>query len=163
MTRKLPVSVLVVVHTAGREALLIERAARPGFWQSVTGSLERADEPHAEAARRELLEETGIEAQLRDLRRWNLAYTFEIFAQWRDRFVPGTTHNTEHVFSLGLPARVPVRLAPAEHTASLWLPWREAAAKCFSWSNRDAIRILGMCSENSSEHSSENSPNPCAR
>ena len=90
-------------------------------------------------------EETGIAARPADLRRWNLAYTFEIFAQWRRRFVPGTTHNTEHVFSLELPQRAPVVLAPDEHVASLWLPWQEAAGKCFSWSNRDAIRILGQC------------------
>jgi dihydroneopterin triphosphate diphosphatase len=145
VTPKLPLSVLVVVHTAALEVLLLERATRPGFWQSVTGSLDRADEPPAEAARRELREETGIEARPEDLRRWNLAYTFEIFSQWRHRFVPGTSHNTEHVFSLALPARVPVALAPAEHTASLWLPWDAAAVKCFSWSNRDAIRILGQC------------------
>jgi len=140
---KLPLSVLVVVHTAGREVLLLERAARAGFWQSVTGSLESTDEPAAEAARREVLEETGIEARAQDYRRWSLAYTFEIFPQWRDRFAPGTTHNTEQVFSLALPARIPVALAPAEHVAHCWLPWREAAAKCFSWSNRDAILILG--------------------
>ncbi len=144
MKPKLPVSVLVVLHTAGREVLLLERAARPGFWQSVTGSLDRVDEPAAEAARREVREETGIEARPQDFRRWPLAYTFEIFPQWRDRFAPGTTHNTEHLFSLELPARAPVTLAPAEHSASLWLPWQEAAARCFSWSNRDAIRLLGL-------------------
>ncbi len=155
MTPKLPVSVLVLVHTTGREVLLLERATRPGFWQSVTGSLDRTDEPAAEAARRELREETGIDARPQDLKRWALAYTFEIFPEWRHRFVPGTTHNTEQVFSLELPARVPVALAPAEHTASQWLAWEEAAAKCFSWSNRDAIRILGTCSEKS--------PGPCAR
>jgi dihydroneopterin triphosphate diphosphatase len=145
VTLKLPVSVLVVVHTAGREVLLLERASRRGFWQSVTGSLDRADEPPAEAARRELREETGLDARPQDVRCWNLAYTFEIFPEWRHRFVPGTTYNTEHVFSVRLPVRVPVTLAPDEHVASLWLPWDAAAAKCFSWSNRDAIRILGQC------------------
>jgi dihydroneopterin triphosphate diphosphatase len=142
---KLPVSVLVLVHTAALDVLLLERSARSGFWQSVTGSIERADEPLGEAARRELREETGIEARPQDLRRWNLAYTFEIFPHWRRRFAPGTTHNTEHVFSLELAARVAVRLAPDEHAASLWLPWAEATRKCFSWSNRDAIGILGQC------------------
>jgi dihydroneopterin triphosphate diphosphatase len=148
VTPKLPVSVLVVVHTAGGEVLLLERAARSGFWQSVTGSLDRMDEPAAQAARREVLEETGIEAPQRHFRRWPLAYSFEIFPEWRHRFVPGTTHNTEYVFSLELPARVPVALAPAEHTASQWLTWKEAAAKCFSWSNRDAIGILGSSRDN---------------
>jgi len=95
---------------------------------------------HWEASFREM-----IPSQPQQLRRWNLAYTFEIYPQWRHRFAPGTTHNTEHVFSLALPQRVPVTLAPDEHVASLWLPAREAAAKCFSWSNRDAIGMLGAC------------------
>lgn len=142
MTLKIPVSVLVVVHTRELEALLIERAARPGYWQSVTGSLERPDEPLEAAARRELREETGLESPPDGLQRWNLTYTFEIYPEWRHRFAPGTTHNVEHVFSLELPGRVPVTLAAEEHTASQWLPWREAAARCFSWSNRDAIRML---------------------
>jgi dATP pyrophosphohydrolase len=139
---KLPVSVLVVVHTAAGEVLLMERAARPGFWQSVTGSLDRMDESPQAAAGRELLEETGIDPARGSLQRWPLCYTFEIFAQWRHRFAAGTTHNTEHVFGFRLPGVLPVTLAPDEHVASLWLPWREAAAKCFSWSNRDAIGML---------------------
>jgi len=145
VTPKLPVSVLVLVHTAALEVLLLERAARPGYWQSVTGSLESSAEAPAAAALRELREETGIEAPPEHLRRWNLVYTFEIYSQWRQRFAPGITHNTEHVFSVRLPGRVPVALAPEEHSASLWLPWSKAAARCFSWSNRDAIQILGQC------------------
>lgn len=143
MTPKLPISVLVLVHTAEREVLLLERAARAGFWQSVTGSLDRLDEPLEAAAAREVLEETGIEASTGRLERWNVVYTFEIYKHWRHRFAPGVERNTEHVFALTLPERAAVRLAPDEHVAFTWLPWREAAAKCFSWSNRDAIVMLG--------------------
>ena len=140
---KLPVSVLVVVHTEEREVLLLERASRAGFWQSVTGSLDRPDEPLALAAAREAREETGIDAASGVLSRWPIANTFEIYARWRHRFAPGVTHNTEHVFGLKLARRLPVTLAPDEHVAFRWLPWREAASQCFSWSNRDAIVLLG--------------------
>lgn len=143
MSHKLPVSVLVLVHTAQGEVLLLERSLRPGYWQSVTGSLDRLDEPLAAAAAREVREETGIDAAAGRLERWNVVYTFEIYRQWRHRFAPGVIHNVEHVFALELAARVPVTMAPDEHTAFEWLPWREAAAKCFSWSNRDAIVMLG--------------------
>jgi dATP pyrophosphohydrolase len=142
MNAKLPVSVLVIVHTPALDVLLLERAARPGYWQSVTGSLDRLDEPLEEAALRELHEETGVDAAPTSVERWNVAYTFEIYEQWRHRFAPGTTHNIEHAFSVQLPAPRAVELATAEHTAYRWLPWRDAVKQCFSWSNRDAIRML---------------------
>lgn len=142
MSLKLAVSVLVVVHTPQLDVLLLERAGRPGYWQSVTGSIERPDEPLAQAALRELREETGIDAAPGRLSSLEVTNTFEIYAEWRHRFVPGTTHNIEHVFSLELPRRVEVRVAPDEHTAWAWLPWEAAAGRCFSWSNKDAIRVL---------------------
>jgi dATP pyrophosphohydrolase len=142
MTAKIPVSVLVVVHTAELDVLLLERRRFAGYWQSVTGSLDAPQEPLETAAMREVREETGIDAGRGVLTRWNVANTFEIYAQWRHRFAPGTFYNVEHVFGLRLAARTPVTLAPDEHVAHAWLPWREAAARCFSWSNRDAIMLL---------------------
>lgn len=141
MRYKKPVSVLVVIHTAALDVLLLERALHPGFWQSVTGSQED-DEPLFETARREVLEETGIEAAAADFIDWQLTNHYEIFAEWRHRYAPGITQNTEHVFSLCLPGQAAVSIAPDEHLGYRWLPWREAAAACFSWSNRDAILAL---------------------
>ena len=141
MTHKIPVSVLVVVHTADLKVLLLERADRPGFWQSVTGSQDPG-ETLVRTAQRELAEETGIAADPAELINWNRQNCFEIYPHWRDRYAPGVTHNTEHVFSLTLPVAQDVLLAPREHVAWLWLPWREAADRVFSWSNAEAIREL---------------------
>ena len=142
MSLKIPVSVLVVIHTPVLDVLLLERARMPGYWQSVTGSVERLDEPLEHTALREVREETGISVPPSDLLRWNVINTFRIWGQWSQRFAPGTTHNTEHVFSLKVADRVSVTLTADEHLAYLWLPWREAAQKCFSWSNREAIEML---------------------
>lgn len=138
---KRPVSVLVVIHTADLQVLLLERAAHPGYWQSVTGSQEEGESLHATATR-EVAEETGIVAPPGALCDWQEQRDFEIFAEWRHRYAPGVTHNTEHVFSLELPAPRPIRIAPAEHVAARWLPWRAAAEQCFSWTNRDSILAL---------------------
>ncbi len=138
---KRPVSVLVLMHTPQLQVLLLERAAHPGYWQSVTGSQE-AGEPLSATAIREVAEETGIAASFEDLQDWQITNRYEIFAEWRHRYAPGVLYNTEHVFSLQLAATAPVRIAVDEHLRYCWLPWREAAAKCFSWSNRDAILML---------------------
>jgi len=142
MAFKLPESVLVVVHTTALDVLLIERAANPGFWQSVTGSRE-PDDPDLEAtARRELLEETGL--SVGTLTDWRLTNRYEIWPQWRARYAPDVTHNVEHVFGFRVPQITVATLDPAEHTAQLWLPWQQAMEKVFSPTNRDAIRQLGQ-------------------
>lgn len=138
---KKPVSVLVLIHTPGLEVLLLERAAHPGFWQSVTGSQE-SDEQLAQTAVREVAEETGISAGPQDLDDWRLTNRYEIFPEWRHRYPPAVTENVEHVFSLLMPARVTVSVSPGEHLGYMWLPWQEAARAVFSWSNRDAILML---------------------
>jgi dATP pyrophosphohydrolase len=141
-TFKIPESVLVVIHTPAREVLLIERADNPGFWQSVTGSRDAPDEPLLHTAMREVLEETGIEAAARQFMDWSVSNIYEIYPAWRGRYAPGVTHNTEHVFSLCVPAGTHVRLSPREHTAYQWLPYLEAADRCFSPSNAEAILLL---------------------
>jgi len=139
---KIPISVLVLVYTADLDVLLLERADFIGHWQSVTGSQE-AGETLIATAERELAEETGIDARRHGgVVDWEHSNEYEIFPQWRHRYAPGTTSNTEHVFSLAVPKPVPVVLQPREHLAHVWLPWREAAARCFSWSNRAAIEAL---------------------
>lgn len=138
---KQPHSVLVLIHTATLDVLLLERAAHPGYWQSVTGSMEAGETP-LETACREVHEETGLAVEARALLDWRLSNRFEILPLWRHRYAPGVTHNLERVFSLCLPAPTPITLAPGEHRAQQWLPWREAARQCFSWTNRDAILML---------------------
>ena len=144
---KIPESVLVVVHTPFLDVLLIERADKPGYWQSVTGSKDLADEPLGDTCVREVAEETGIRIGSPEVPRsalvdWRLSNVYEIYPVWRHRYAPGVTHNTEHVFGLRVPAGTPVQLNPREHLAHLWLPWREAADRCFSPSNAEAILML---------------------
>ncbi len=138
---KIPVSVLVVIYTEDGQVLLMERADAPGFWQSVTGSQDEG-ETLIETAIREVREETGLDARKFDLTSWDIETRYEIYERWRHRYAPGVTHNTEHVFGLGLPAPQPVVLAPREHLRYVWLPWEKAAERCFSASNAAAIRLL---------------------
>lgn len=138
---KRPVSILVLIHTPDLRVLLLERAAIPGFWQSVTGSQE-GGETLEQTAIRETAEETGIDARQFALVDWHLSNRFEIYQRWRSRYPPGTTHNTEHVYSLCVDEALPVILSDEEHVDFVWLPWQEAAEKVFSWTNRAAIRML---------------------
>lgn len=138
MSYKRPVSTLVVIYTADLDVLLLERADHPGYWQSVTGSCDEGELPLATAAR-EVLEETGLQAEQYKLSDWHYQNEYEIYPHWRHRYAPGITQNIEHVFGLELPARQSIYLSPREHLQYVWLPWQEAAEKCFSPSNRDAV------------------------
>lgn len=142
MAHKQPISVLVLIHTPALEVLLLERADKPGYWQSVTGSREN-EESLRETAIREVQEETGLDAEQYNLVDWQLSNEYEIFMHWRHRYAPGVTHNIEHVFGLELPTALPVTLAPNEHLHYEWVDWRQAATRVFSWTNVLALRTLG--------------------
>ena len=139
---KIPISILVVIYKSNRDVLLIERADRVGFWQSVTGSLDAPNENLDQAATREVYEETGIQVdQLPKgaLQSMHHQIEYEIYPEWRFRYPDGVTKNTEHWFALQVPEDTSIKLSPREHVAFQWLPFEEAAKKCFSPSNGEAI------------------------
>ncbi len=142
MIFKTPVSALVLIHTVDLQVLIMERADKAGFWQSVTGSLEAGETPR-QAAIREVLEETGLDATQYDLQDWQASNTYEIYPHWRYRYAPGITTNVEHLFALELPKEIAISLAPEEHVQYEWVDWREAAKRVFSWTNVDALKRLG--------------------
>ena len=138
---KIPISVLVVIHTPDMQILLLERADHPGYWQSVTGS-QNPGETLLQTAVREVAEETGLDATRYPLANCNIQNEYEIYEEWRWRYAPEVTRNTEHVFALLLPEPIPVSVAAREHLNFVWLPWRGAAEKVFSSSNAEAIQKL---------------------
>lgn len=139
---KTPISALVLIHTKDLQVLIMERADKVGFWQSVTGSLEHNETPK-QAAIREVLEETGLACDQYDLQDWQISNTYEIYPHWRQRYAPGVTENVEHLFGLELPLARPITLATDEHIRYEWVDWREAANRVFSWTNVDALKRLG--------------------
>ena len=135
----------MVIYKSNGEVLLIERADKAKFWQSVTGSVDAIDEDLKVAAGREVFEETGIDVAalpMGSLQDMHHQIEYEIYPQWRHRYAPGVTRNTEHWFSLLVPDATQVQLTPREHVAYEWLPFADAASKCFSPSNGAAILQL---------------------
>lgn len=138
---KIPVSVLVVVHTEDLQVLLLERADHPGYWQSVTGSQDPGETLYQTAVR-EVTEETGLISTDYILTDWQKQNRYEIYEEWRWRYGPDVYFNTEHVFNLCVPGTMPIKIAAREHLNYVWLPWQQAAEKVFSSSNAEAIREL---------------------
>lgn len=140
-TYKKPVSILTIIHDNQRNILLLNRCDIPDFWQSVTGSQEE-NETIEQTAAREVKEETGIDTAKLKLHNWGKSHDYVIYEHWRHRYPPGTTHNTEHVFSICVPSQITIALQPREHSEYIWLPLKEAADKVFSPTNKEAILML---------------------
>ncbi len=132
----------MLIHTADLQVLIMQRADKAGFWQSVTGSVE-GDETPKQAAIREVMEETGLDAAKYDFQDWQASNVYEIYPHWRHRYAAGVVENREHLFGLCLPSRMDITLAADEHTHYEWVDWREAATRVFSWTNIDALKRLG--------------------
>ena len=139
---KTPISALVLIHTPDLQVMIMERADKVGFWQSVTGSIEGNETPR-HAAIREVFEETGLNALEYDFQDWHASNVYEIYPHWQHRYAPGVTQNREHLFGLTLPRPLAIKLATNEHVQYEWVDWREAAKRVFSWTNVDALKRLG--------------------
>ena len=98
-----PISLLVYPVRCGdedREYLLLRRVANPNlglenFWQGVTGGLEEGEAP-AQAAKRELFEETGLVPSA--LEKIEYAYSLPVDDKWKEMYPSGVDQIVEHVF-----------------------------------------------------------------
>ncbi|MGQ8820560.1 dihydroneopterin triphosphate diphosphatase [Bibersteinia trehalosi] len=139
MKYKNPHSVLVVIYAknSGR-VLMLQRQDDPDFWQSVTGSIEERELPY-QTAIREVAEETGIDIIAQNLSLYDCKQSveFEIFPQFRYKYAPEITHNTEHWFLLGLPNEIEPQLS--EHLAYQWLSVEAAIVLTKSPNNAQAM------------------------
>ncbi|MDH4049522.1 MAG: dihydroneopterin triphosphate diphosphatase [Gammaproteobacteria bacterium] len=141
-TFRRPVSVLIVVYTDAGEVLLLRRSKPFDFWQSVTGSLD-AGEKHAQAAARELREETGLSNE-GELRYSGVSRQFVIDPRWRHKYQPGIVENVEFEWRYRLPGSVPIRVQGNEHSKFGWFSIDDAIDKVWSWTNREALRQLRL-------------------
>jgi 8-oxo-dGTP pyrophosphatase MutT (NUDIX family) len=116
---------IVVVVRRGPELLVMRRAPeRLGYWSLVAGGLEPGETPD-QAAQRELLEETGLEATVRSL---PIALHYSLLDDppaIRARYAPGIEKVTVHAFVVDAPVKWEPTL-DAEHDVYEWCVLDEA-------------------------------------
>ena len=105
------------------EYLLLKRIpSRGGFWQGVTGGVERNEDP-VEAAARELIEETRLVPS--DFQTIDYSYSFPVEDRFRYLYPSGTEDITEHVFMARITDEQEPELSE-EHDQYRWCKFDEA-------------------------------------
>lgn len=137
---KRPESILLLVYTEQRDVLLLRRTKPSDFWQSVTGSMSWDETSPLKTAYRELTEETGLHVVPGSIVDYQYSQQFPIRSPWRRRYAPNVLFNTEHVFCLQLPSKLPIRLNPAEHSEYIWLNYEQALQQVSSYTNKNALQ-----------------------
>ena len=127
MIRK--VQVIVYTRTPDVAVLLLRRGPERGhIWQPVTGKLEPDDAGPVDGARRELLEETGIDGVVR-----------VIEPDLEFRFRKEDQDVVERVIGVELAGQLPVRLS-AEHVEYAWVQEAEAVDRLYWDINKEGVR-----------------------
>jgi 8-oxo-dGTP pyrophosphatase MutT (NUDIX family) len=137
-----PEEVAVVVRRPGKRGteflVLLRSAEKLGYWHLVAGGVEWGEMP-ADAAARELVEETGLEARPEPLGA-ALAYDLAGDPQSvRERFPAGTETITVWAFVADAPARWEPTL-DEEHVDHRWLDLDDAVAMLHYPEPREAVR-----------------------
>lgn len=130
--------VKVVVHDRDRVLLLHRRPERGNFWQPITGSIEAGESP-LDAARREILEETGNHGEPEEM---GLLQSFMIESQYLASRHPAPIIASEIGFSAALDAQLPIHMDLEEHDDCGWFTFA-AAYETIRWTDdREALERL---------------------
>ncbi len=129
----------IVLHDAGNRVLLLHRKPERGnFWQPITGAIEK-DEAPLEAARRELLEETGTAGEPRPM---GITQSFLIESTFLSSRLGALVIASEVGFEMPVDSSIPIRIDPEEHDGHGWFTFGEAYEKIRWTDDREALEEL---------------------
>jgi len=128
----------VLVHDDDRVLLLHRRPERGNFWQPITGGIEDGESP-AEAARREVLEETGNRGEPEAM---GITQSFMIESQYLSSRYPSPIIASEVGFAASIDSRLPIRMDPDEHDEYGWFTFAEAYERIRWTDDREALEVL---------------------
>jgi lipoyl(octanoyl) transferase len=128
----------VMIHDDDRVLLLHRKPERGNFWQPVTGGIEEGESPF-EAARRELLEETGNRGEPEEI---GMTQSFLIESQFMESRYGTPVIASEVGFAASLDSRLPIRMDDEEHDEYAWFTFAEAYERIRWTDDREALEKL---------------------